>query len=285
MIKTFEQFTADKYGKPVNEAYQSSKLREIIKQHGKPKWSFEYKMLYDIKDDEIIDVLDNRDEYWKKYSNRRKDSDDKSEATFMLELEDGACVVISNLGILKDFYGADPEKKFKEVFKQRHSERHVGNSGKIYPHQLDIRKKHRENVDKLLSKRLLKKIESNMDEFIEKIKSIWDNMDMPDFDKHSETNEDYYEFTVGDEEYGITITYEYGCRSLGVRHGAEEVECHINLENFEITDEDGGTVSSDDLDIPQDVLNYFSNEWRDEGGITDYYEYYGVSPSDFFSGM
>ena len=57
------------------------------------------------------------------------------------------------------------------------------------------------------------------------------------------------------------------------------------MENFEITDEDGGTVSSDDLDIPQDVLNYFSNEWRDEGGITDYYEYYGVSPSDFFSGM
>ena len=37
MIKTFEQFVAAKYGKPVNEGFQSSKLRAIIKQHGLPK--------------------------------------------------------------------------------------------------------------------------------------------------------------------------------------------------------------------------------------------------------
>ena len=33
MIKTFEQFISEKYDNPVNEAFQSSKLREIIRQH------------------------------------------------------------------------------------------------------------------------------------------------------------------------------------------------------------------------------------------------------------
>lgn len=282
MIKTFEQFIFDKYNESVNEAFQSNKLREIIKQHGKPKWSFEYKMLYDIKDNEIIDVLDNRSEYWKKYSNRKSDLDDKSEATFMLELEDGACVVISNLGVLKNFFGDDPEKKIKDIFKQRHSERHKGNLGKYG--ELDIQKKHRENVNKLLSKRLLEKIQSNLDEFIKKIKSIWDDVDISDFDfeNESETNEIDYEFSVGDEEYVVYITYEYGCESIGRGYGVEDVRCHIGLETFEISDEDGGVVSSEDLDIPQDVLNGFYREWEEEGEIYDYYEYYGVSPSDFF---
>ena len=283
MIKTFEQFVSDKYGKPINEAYQSSKLREIIKQHGKPKWEHEYKMLYDIKDNEIVDVLDNRKEYWEKYS--KKDGwDDKSEATFMLELEDGACIVISNLGILKSFFEDKNEKQIKDVFKKRHSERHVGNSGKIHPYNIDICKKHRENVNKLLSKRLLEKIQSNLDEFIEKIKSIWDNIDVPDidFERGNETDGNAYEFSVGDEEYGVYITYEYGCESLGRRYGSEDVMCHMGLESFEIYDENDALVTSKDLNIPQDVLDGFYREWEEEGEIYNYYEYYGVSPSDFF---
>jgi hypothetical protein len=44
MIKSFKEFVSAKYGRPVNEAFQSSKLREIIKQHGKPKYSWENKM-------------------------------------------------------------------------------------------------------------------------------------------------------------------------------------------------------------------------------------------------
>ena len=71
MIKSFEQFVLECYNKPsgesINESFQSGKLREIIKQHGKPKYKWEYKMLYDLKDDEIVDVLDSRDEYWEKY--------------------------------------------------------------------------------------------------------------------------------------------------------------------------------------------------------------------------
>ena len=37
MIKKFEDFVLECYGNPLNEAFQSSKLREIIKKHGKPK--------------------------------------------------------------------------------------------------------------------------------------------------------------------------------------------------------------------------------------------------------
>ena len=40
MIKRFEEFVSTMYGRPVNESFQSSKLRELIKQHGKPKYSW-----------------------------------------------------------------------------------------------------------------------------------------------------------------------------------------------------------------------------------------------------
>ena len=49
MIKTFEQFVSTMYGRPVNEAFQSGKLREIIKQHGEPNFSWDKDMLYDLK--------------------------------------------------------------------------------------------------------------------------------------------------------------------------------------------------------------------------------------------
>ena len=104
MIKTFEQFIAEHYckpvGNPVNEAYQSSKLREIIKQHGLPKSDWDKKMLYDIQDDEVVDVVADRKEYAEKYS--EYEGYGRDEATFMIELEDGYCLVIGNLGILKD---------------------------------------------------------------------------------------------------------------------------------------------------------------------------------------
>ena len=57
MIKTFEEFVSAKHSRPVNEAFQSSKLREIIKQHGKPKYNWEKKMLFDLKDDEVLHYL------------------------------------------------------------------------------------------------------------------------------------------------------------------------------------------------------------------------------------
>ena len=56
----------------------------------------------------------------------------------------------------------------------------------------------------------------------------------------------------------------------------------MGLESFEIYDENDALVTSKDLNIPQDVLDGFYREWEEEGEIYNYYEYYGVSPSDFF---
>ena len=46
----------------------------------------------------------------------------------MLELEDGACVVISNLGIFKDYL---KHKEKDKIFKKRYEKRHKGNLGKL----------------------------------------------------------------------------------------------------------------------------------------------------------
>jgi hypothetical protein len=83
-------------------------------------------MLYDLQDDEIIDVVDNRKEYSAKYMSTPVSKIDWSEEqTFIIELEDGTCVVIGNLGIDKSHYfldhikSADDQKR--EIFKKRHS--------------------------------------------------------------------------------------------------------------------------------------------------------------------
>lgn len=287
MIKTFEQFIAEYYCKPadtpINEAFQSSKLREIIKQHGKPKWKFEYDMLYDIKDNEIIDVVDNRDEYYKKYSNNPKSPLNKEEATFMLELQDGTCVVISNLGVLKSYFDRDLEGKMKDEIKKRHAERHVGNLGKYG--ELDIRKKHRENVDKILRRRLSEKLQPNIKEIAEAVKSIMDNIDISEFSDGSGSTEVEDEIRIGNDEYVLFVNYSYTCSDTYRKYGAEFCDISYNLESFMVVDEDGTDVSDQDFEIPSEIFkeifkNYEENEV--ECGIYDHYEYYGVSRSDFY---
>lgn len=283
MIKTFEQFVSDKYGKPINEAYQSSKLREIIKQHGKPKYSWELKLLYDLKDDEIIDVVDNRDEYWKKYPNEPQSPMEEEQATFMLELEDGACIVISNLGIFKSYFdefGIKADKKKEELFKKRHSERHVGNLGKNG--ELDIRKTHRENVNKLMIKRLVEKLQPSVDKIIDEVRSLMDNIDTSELYEDGNINS---EFRLGNEEY--TIYIDYSCRTSDIvkKYGAEYYNLYYNLKYFEIEDVDGTIISNEDLDItPKTHEDLFEEHIEEdvEGRIYDYYDYYGVRRSDFF---
>jgi hypothetical protein len=279
MIKTFEQFVSDKYDKPINEAYQSSKLREIIKQHGKPKWSFEYKMLYDIKDNEIVDVLDNRKEYWEKYSSPLN----KEEATFMLELEDGACIVISNLGVLKSYFDRGLEDKMKKVFKERHAERHVGNLGKYG--ELDIRKKHRENVDKILKKRLSEKLQPNIKEIAGAVLSVIDDIDISEFSEDNGSMEVENELRIGDNEYMLYVNYSYKYSDTYKKYGAEYCDITYSLDSFTIIDEDGTEISDKDLDLPSEIINDLFKEHIEEDvecGIYDYYSYYGVSPSDFY---
>lgn len=283
MIKTFEQFVSDKYSKPINEAYQSSKLREIIKQHGKPRWKFEYDMLYDIKDNEIIDVLNSRDEYFEKYSNTPESPLNKEEATFMLELEDGACIVISNLGVLKSYFSRGLEDKMKKVFKERHAERHVGNLGK--GGELDIRKKHRENVDKLLKKRLSEKLQPNIKEIADAVVSVIDGIDISEFSEDSGSMEVENEFRIGDDEYTLYVNCSYRYSETRKRYGAEYCDITYSLDSFTIIDEDGTEISDEDLDIPSEISKDLFKDHIEEDvecGIYDYYSYYGVSPSDFY---
>ena len=288
MIKTFEQFVAAKYGKPVNEGFQSNVLRDIIKQHGLPKREMDKKMLYDLKDDEIVDVVDSREEYYEKYPSR-SDSNNSNirkkygveEATFMIELEDGACVVISNLDILKDysFYKDDEESERKRIFKERHAERHKGNLGKHGGD--DIHKKHLEKVDELESKRLAAKLQPNIPEIVEKVKSIMDEIDPNDLDDSGSIES---EITLDGEEYTLYVNYTTECSDIRRSHGVEGYDLYYQLESFEICDENT-CITNDTLGVTEDTHKDLFETYTEEdmeGRIYDYYEYYGVKRSDFY---
>lgn len=151
MIKNFEDFVLECYGNAVNEAFQSSKLREIIKQHGKPKSEFHRKYLYDIKDDNIVDVVDS-DEYYDEYNIYGEKNPYSS-----IPLEDGSVIVITGL---KSY------SKYKE--------RHKGNLGK---HGGDnIHHKHVINVNKIETKRFAKKLQPYVSEIVDFIDKILDNI-------------------------------------------------------------------------------------------------------------
>jgi hypothetical protein len=284
MIKTFEQFVAAKYGKPVNEGFQSSKLRAIIKQHGLPKNDWDKKMLYDLQDNEIIDVVDNRKEYSAKYMSTPASKIDWSEEqTFIIELEDGVCVVIGNLGIDKSHLfldyikSADDQKR--EIFKERHAERHKGNLGKHGGD--DIHKKHLEKVDELESKRLAAKLQPNIPEIVEKVKSIMDEIDPNDLDESGSIET---EFTLDGEEYTIYVNYTTECSDIRRSHGVEGYDLYYQLESFEICDENA-CITNDTLGVTEDTHKDLFETYTEEdmeGRIYDYYEYYGVKRSDFY---
>lgn len=278
MIKTFEEFVTAKYSRPVNEAFQSSKLREIIKQHGKPKYRWENKMLYDLKDDEIVDVLDSRKEYWEKYSNEKKDD---GQATFMLELEDGAVVVISNLNILKKWWHTDRdmEKIKDELFKERHAERHKGNLGKFGGD--DIHKKHMDNVDKIESRRLAEKLQSNIQEIVDEVNSIMNEIHSSDLDEAGTIES---EFSLGNDEYMIYVNYTTERSEIRRSYGVEIYDIYYTLESFKICDENT-CVSNDDIGITEKTYKDLFKTYVEkdvEGDIYDEYVFRGISRSDFY---
>ena len=281
MIKNFEQFVAECYGKSgelMNESFQSSKLREIIKQHGKPKYSWENKMLFDLKDDEIVDVLDSRKEYWEKYSDDRLDN---NQATFMLELEDGAVIVISNLGILQNhWYPKDVKKQKEEVFKKRHSERHVGNLGKGGD---EIHKKHMEKVDKIERRRLAEELQSNIQEIVDAIKSTMDDVEPSEF-VEKDTVYVESEIVLNGEEYSLSVNYEGGCYDEDRKYGVVNYYVSYNLDSFDLCNEKTNVlITNEELGVTEATHKELFKEQREEveGEVYDYYDYYGVKRSDF----
>ena len=282
MIKKFEQFVSEVYGKPINESFQSSKLREIIKLHGKPKYFWDNKMLYDLQDNEIVDVVDNRDEYWKKYGDRKNGEQE----TFLLELKDGACVVISNLNIFKAFNDKFGEKARKEIdilFKKKHAERHVGNLGNTGD---EIHKQHLQKVDEIERRRLVEKLQPHIQEIVDKVKLELEDIDVDDLDSESGVGEiNEIEFSLIGETCLMDIYYNFNWSDSIHSYGVEYRDLTVSLERFEIYFEDLDIyVTNEDLGITYETYkNLFTDiEYKDEEcGIYDYYEAYGVDQSDF----
>ena len=279
MIKSFEQFVAECYN-PLNEAFQSRKLREIIRQHGKPKYKWEYKMLYDLKDNEIIDVLDSSDEYWEKYPSHPIGSG--KQATFMLKLEDGAVIVISNLDILDSYWERDKDEQKDEVFKKRHSNRHKGNLGKHGGD--DIHAKHVENVDKIERRRLAEKLQPNIPEIIDEVKSIIRDIDIELGDEEKESDFIESEITLDGEKYSLIVNYEAYCEETSRSGGVAEFKISIDISGFDIWTEDGyNNVTNEDIGItPKTHKELFYYEYEDDA-IYDEAEAVGIDPSYFMS--
>jgi hypothetical protein len=289
MIKTFEQFVSAKYGKPINEAFQSSKLREIIKQHGMPKYSFENKMLYDLKDNEIIDVLPG-DEFFSKYSSYEK----RDEAVFSILLKDGYRVVISNLGILDDFMS---EREKDKVFDKRYSERHKGEKHDKFGDIGYDQKQHYKNVENILRRRLVEKLQPSLPDIVKQIKSIMDDISVDDileiidgnfedlsYKSHEEVIET--EIHLNDKKYYAEINYTISCTDGVEKFGAKYYTVYYNLDNFSIYDDDDDiTITNVDFAITQKTYAELFKDYvkKDvEGEITDHYARNGVKRSDFY---
>lgn len=278
MIKTFEQFVFTMYGKPVNEGFQSSKLREIIKQHGLPKSDWDKEMLYDIQDDEVVDVVADRKEYDEKYSDY--EGYNRDEATFMIELEDDSCLVISNLGILKSIF---KNSERRDIFKKRHSERHKGNLGK---HGGDeIHKKHLKKVDELEQKRFAAKMQPMLSEIAEAIKDEMEGIDSSDLDKEGKFTKEF-DITLGGEKYVIIAEYEVEFSGTHKSYGVYLYDIDYNLTSFEIWDDEGDKYSTNDiLGITPETYDDLFNTYTKEdiaGDVYDEYAYHGVSRADFY---
>ena len=135
MIKNFEEFVSTVYGSTINEAFQSSKLRELIKQHGGLKYKYSDKLLFDLRDNDIIGVFYNSDDY-NEYYKKLSLSDKKEIET--IYLKDDTYVVVGN---------------YDDV-KKRHSERHKHNSGSRYE-------------DKFIKNMIIQKLKSMESEIVE----------------------------------------------------------------------------------------------------------------------
>ena len=236
MIKKFEQFVSTVYDNMINEAFQSSKLRQIINQHGKPPYDKRY--LYDLKDNEIIDVVKDYHEF---FENEKNGKYENVRHLDTIKLPDGYYIVIGNFDDGKYFH-----KTSINIIKDRHNNRHKGNLGKYGGDNIH---------DKHLSKVLVKKLKPFVPEIVKKIKyEIENNFNTEElhYDRYYSAFEPEYEFEAnfGGDNYLINMTYEIGYRYGNFR---DTVDVTITLLSFYIIEtDDGGEVGNDDLGITKE---------------------------------
>jgi hypothetical protein len=118
-------------------------LRELVKQHGELKYSYKKEIFYDLTDDDIIDVVANRDEYWENEENGKYNDVKVS----YLEFKDGTCVVYN-------------DKDFDKIY----NDRHKGNNNIKYSFN---NWKQNKNLDKLFISYFKRKYKQNIDKLID----------------------------------------------------------------------------------------------------------------------
>lgn len=299
MIKKFEQFVSELNVYHINEGFQSSKLRNLIKEHGFPREHFYKHCLYEIKDEDIIDVLDWVGDYYDKYSlppgkisNYRKNK----QATFLMTLEDGTCVVLGNMGIkIKDeikallHYNLRGDWLLSKTFRKRHSERHKGNLG-----QYDgDNNKHTEYINKLNSKRLVDKLRPFVEDIVEYVDSMLNDlfeeangsvdndnflMTWIDYDGQSSTGES---IKLDGNEYYLTLQYKTDwSKTKGREDKFYKCDLYYTLENFKIIYKDA-VVTNEDLDITYETYDYLFKTHTKKNMKTHKHSH---SLKDYFSG-
>ena len=244
MIKTFEQFVSTAYGRTVNEGFQSEKLRELVKKHGKPRdrdfssvhsyvndQYLKKRALYDIKDSDIIDVVNKRSVTASTHLDRDyRDSNNKYIPTKVIELKDGTCVIVKS-GAEYDVYVA-------------HKERHTGNLGKDGGD--DIHQRHLKKVQTLKDDRLAVELEPYVSNIIDILKETMEDLG-DQFDSYYQ-HFNGYKINLGDKEYLMDITcfsndYDDNFNSAN-KHGDSSFEFSYNLEDVWIRDDKNKTATS-----------------------------------------
>lgn len=301
MIKTFEQFVSELNGYHINEGFQSSKLRSLVKEHGLPRDYFYKKSLYEIKDEDIIDVLDWVGDYFDKYSRSSRSytkyGKNKQE-TFLMMLEDGTCVILGNMGVkIKDIlnfpYINGPREKYflSKIFGERHSERHKGNLGKYGGD--DIHDKHTKNVNRLNSKRFADKLSPFVEDIAEYVDSMLNDlfaeanesidksnyiMTWIEYDGQSCSGK-YIE--LDGNKYYLKICYKTDwSKTKGREDNFYKCDLYYTLENFKIIYKDN-VVTNEDLDITDETYDYLFKTYTRKNVKTSKNTH---SLKDFFDG-
>jgi hypothetical protein len=269
MIKTFEQFVSTVYGSAINEAFQSSKLRELVKKHGKLEKTWQDHLLYDLTDDDIIDVVANSDEFKANRSNGKYDD----MSVYYIEFKDGTCVVYND------------SKNFYKLAKDRHK----GNIKKDWKkNKVDnlivsyIKRNYKENIEKFINTIYTAETDSKnpLNELIYKTidEKLNDGEYYSDFSVCLENEDDvkkfigFSSFSYNNqhcEVYAIEINYSFDFDS-GEDHGKyAPATAGYEFDSFTL-DTDFGIITNDDLGITPKTYK-------------DLFKYYRIDISDYFS--
>lgn len=276
MINKFEDFVL------INEGFKSNKLRDIIRQHGKPEYDYDKFVLHDLKDDEIIGVMNHIE--WSEYH------DENRGECYGVMLKDGMYLVIGNIEHLKY---ALTFPSFAKEFKKRRDLRHPGNEFNDIPayrrsqEELDRNIKHfRDKKNELIHKRTVEELKKHSDEIVKIIGSEYDNLLgnlINNYSEYGDSLSHEFNFELLGKEFSVFINYSYEWGDRYKRYGAVFSSIEVSVDSITFTIDGEDEYSIDEI-ADDSVLKERFSDYSDEieVDIYDQYEYYGVKPSDFY---